>query len=180
MLGLKISNQSPKSTPPLDPHLVDSFGVENWGYSFYLRAIDYAGYFQGVTGDGSQLYSAKFYLNKIGSPAGNLIARLYEHSGSWGVDGKPTGAALAESSPIPSASVSATKTLYEFFFPSGLTLVNGTHYCIALETDGGDNSNYIEFGFKDGASGHPGTAGYKQSGIWNVYPAECIFYLNGV
>lgn len=179
MLGLKISNQILKSSPPMNPHVVDLFGVENWQYSFYLRAIDYAGYFQSITGDGSQLYSAKFYLNKVGSPGGNLIAKLYEHSGSWGVDGKPSGAALIVSSPVLADSISATKTLYEFFFPSGFTLANGTHYCITLEADGGDNSNYIEFGLKYSAS-HPGTAGYKQSGIWNVYSADCIFYLYGV
>jgi hypothetical protein len=54
---------------------------------------------QSFTGDGSNLGSVKFYLKKnAGGPAsGNLEARIYAHSGTFGTSSVATGAVLATS-----------------------------------------------------------------------------------
>lgn len=93
--------------------------------------------------------SAKFYFRKGGgSPTGNLVAKLYAHTGTFGSTGTPTGSALATSDPIAAAGISTSLTLIEFLF-SGVNqyiMSASTHYVIILDGSAvGNASNYMEY-----------------------------------
>ena len=58
---------------------------------------DVPGTGQSFTGNGGTLDSCVFELGKSGSPTGNAVAKIYNHTGTYGTSSKPTGAALATS-----------------------------------------------------------------------------------
>lgn len=76
--------------------IVDSYSEANQDDELGLvyvhpSALDTSAESQSFTGDGQKLHSCKFYLRvDLGSP-GNLIARLYAHSGTFGISSVPTG-----------------------------------------------------------------------------------------
>ncbi len=93
---------------------------------------------QAFTGNGQGLSHARFRLRRSSSPTGDITARLYAHTGTFGFNGKPTGAVLSESDPIEAATITNVDyTWYEFTFPTEYTLVDGTKYCLAVAFAGG-------------------------------------------
>jgi len=71
---------------------------------------------QSFTGDGNALNSCKFYLQKSGSPTGNAVATLYAHTGTFGTNGTPTGAALATSDNFDVSTLTTNLQLITFNF----------------------------------------------------------------
>lgn len=135
---------------------------------------------QAFEGDGSNIESCKFYLRKDGTP-GSMIARLYAHTGTYGVNGKPTGAALDSSTEYATTSVGANYALFEFTGFSGYTLVDGTKYCIVVETTSGtwDASNDVDVA-KDTSGEHAGNGVVYILSSWSSYIGDTIFYVYGV
>ena len=64
------------------------------------------------------LDSCKFLINaELGNiPTGNVIVYLYAHTGTYGVNGKPTGSPLATSDPILASTLPTTQQLVTFTF----------------------------------------------------------------
>ena len=100
---------------------------------------------QSITGDGNLLNNAVFYLGKIGSPTGYAYAKIYAHSGTFGVSSLLTGAALATSEALDVSTLSSLYQLIIFNFTGAnkITLENEVHYIVTLEYSGGDINNYI-------------------------------------
>ena len=136
-----------------NPHIVASYSESNKDYnSIHESSVDNSYIGQCFHGDGRILTSCKFYLSTYGSPSGmmnpTMYAYLYASTGTYGTDMKPTGSALATSTPLD-ISVVPTYTsfaLEEFIFDGTFTLVAGTAYVIVIAYIGGDASNYLIVG----------------------------------
>ena len=59
---------------------------------------------QSFTGDGGVLNNCKFYIKKTGSPTGNAYAKIYAHSGTFGISSIPKRAAILSVKPSNIAS----------------------------------------------------------------------------
>lgn len=158
----------------------DRLGAENVGEARYER------YAQSFDPGAGTLDSAKFYLLKIGSPTGNAVAKLYAHSGTYGTDSVPTGAALATSGTFDVSTLTGSYVLYTFNFTGGdrYALQAATKYCIAIEYNGGDASNHTSVGGDHSSPTHGGNASRWQAGAWSVgidggVEADLPFYVYG-
>lgn len=136
---------------------------------------------QSFTGDGNVLSSCKFYLQKVtGSPTGNATATIYAHTGTFGTDGIPTGAALATSGTFDVSTLTSTAELVTFTFTGAekITLVDGTNYFVILEYPGGDTSNRVNQGASLPNVLAPGNAAYfKTADVWTSSEWDRIFYV---
>lgn len=167
--------------PNASGFLADSYPTDNFGANRGLQSgniIRAAQSFNGVFG---KLTSVKFYCAKFGSPTGNAVAKLYAHSGTFGTNGVPTGAALATSGNVDVSTfpTQPTHTLFEFTFTGAnqYALVAGTKYFITIEYSGGDASNQVYVGVDDSASTHEGNGAYLIGTTWTTISQDTIFYV---
>lgn len=170
--------------------LIDSYSETNADSGFNLDS-DYtdgspAG--QSITNLATPMAitSSKFYFRKgAGSPTGNLVAKLYAHSGVFGTSSVPTGSALATSDPIAAAGISGSLSLVEFIFSGANQYVMSasTHYVIVLDGSAvGDASNYMIYGVD---SSSPTASGNFSFGItsttWSFSSTiDMPFYVYGL
>lgn len=168
------------------PNLCDSYSETNQNdvtsiYKVHPSATDdFSSMGQSFTGNGESLNSCKLYMKKATGSPGLMIARLYEHTGTWGSSGVPTGAALDSSSSINASTLSTSFALVEFTGFSGYTLVNGTHYCIVVECLSGtwDVSNYVQLGLDTTSSAHAGNGIKYLNSAWGYYATyDHCFYV---
>lgn len=118
---------------------------------------------------GGVLNMIQFSLEKVGSPTGTIIVRLYNVTGTIGTNAVPTGAAIASSNTIDVSTLpSGGFSLIPFFFSGAnkITLTTSQHVAIAVEYSGGSGSNYVNVGSQNGLSGVNGL--YTSAGFtWN-------------
>lgn len=164
--------------------LIDSYSETNKNSSYPLsKTIFYQAAGQSFAPLDALLTSVKFYLKKDSSPVGNLYAKLYAHTGTFGSLGKPTGAALAISDAVNISSLDSSFGLIEFSF-TGINqylLVNGTKYFIIVDsTSAGSSTDGSEIGI-DTVGAHEGNLAYYQSGTWTaISGADTCFYIYGI
>lgn len=158
--------------------LVDSYSESNAsGYSV-VRAGHITQLGQSFIAIAGTLDSCKFELKKSGSPTGNITAKLYAHTGTFGTDGKPTGSVLATSDNFDIATLTTTEQLITFSFTGAdrVNLTAGTHYCIEVEYTGGDSSNYLRVGNDSSSPTHSGNASFYDSS-WQTTANDVCFYV---
>ena len=164
------------------PSVVDSYSESNYsggGYSVYSALPEYA---QSFTGNGNTLDSAKFYLKKVGSPTGNVYAKIYAHTGTFGSGGTPTGSALAVSDAVDVSTIGTSNALQTFSFSGAnrITLANGTHYCVVISYSGGTAGvDFIIAGYDFTSPTHAGNAAYYDTS-WHATSPDICFYVYGV
>ena len=158
--------------------LVDSYSESNWNAIGTWGPGATTGSGESFTAIGGTLDSAKFYLRAHGSPTGMAYAKLYAHSGTYGVSSLPTGSPLAISQGVDVSTLSSSFALVVFQFDNSVTLTNGTAYCIVVEHTGTSSTSYLESGY-DSSGGHPGgNAMYRWgTGSWNVDSGDDVFYV---
>lgn len=117
------------------------------------------------------LTRVKVKLRKVGAPTGNLVAKLYDHSGSFGSSSIPTGAALATSNNLDIATLTTSYLEYELAFPTPYLMLASTNYCIAFERAIIDGSNYIELD-GDSTGTHAGNRSQNVASSWSVPSAD--------
>lgn len=127
-------------------------------------------------------------MKKTGSPTGNLTAKLYAMTGTFNVDSKPTGAALATSDTFNVANLSSTYTVKTLGFSTQYLMNASTNYAIAIEYTGGDGSNYVQVEGK-AAGTHQGNQSSLSSATWTptagadlwfiAYAAPSLYGING-
>jgi hypothetical protein len=168
---------SPSQEVPPSPSLVDSYAIANQNDATLLTAVHPSSTnarsaggqcFRGLAG--YKLTSAQFALGKIGSPAGNLVAVLYALTGTFGTNGRPTGAALATSNTVAMSSIGGM-AFYTFTFPQPYTLSNG-HYCIAIQVSSGysfNGNNCILIGYDNSSPTHAGNYFIYANNAWTGY-----------
>ena len=159
--------------------IIDSYSESNHNSNFSVSAIQGPAVAQSFTGDGGVLNSAKFYLAKRNSPTGNGYAKIYAHSGTFGVDGVPTGSVLATSDAIDVSTIPTSSTLITFQFTGGnkITLTNGTKYFVSFEYSGGDGTNFIYFGIDTTSPTHGGNVARYISSWLASGSYDGIFYV---
>lgn len=174
---------TPAPVAPPVPVLVNSWPLSNQNdiHSYTLDA-DVTASGQCFTGNGNKITSVKFGLLKIGSPTGNIVARIYAATGAFPV-AKPTGTPLASSDPIDATTVSTSApaevgAAREFLFTGAnqFTTVVGTKYWIGAERISGapwDFNNKVgvgcDFDFSGPANpGHPGNYANNYRGSWGA------------
>lgn len=139
------------------PILVDSYSETNTNTNITLDSDFPSGPPAGQTFTNLAIpiaiTSAKFYMKYgAGSPTGNIYARLYAHTGTYGVNGIPAtslGLPLASSDPIAAASLGVSNSLITFKFTgiNQYAMLPNTHYCIVLDGSAvGNASNYVTYG----------------------------------
>lgn len=133
--------------------------------------------------NGARLDSAKFYINKLLLPTGNVYAKLYLHAGPYGL-GVPNGEALAISDPIDVSTIPSTLTLTTFTFSGANAFIMkaNTYYVIQCEFTGGDSLNALQVGRDISTPTHPGNLSYMFTGIsWSPLSGlyDTCFYVYG-
>jgi hypothetical protein len=181
-----LSNTNQTEAYPTVDCLIENYRTST-SYDYPITAVwtgSVAAVGQTFNGVGTKLSSCKFLLYKLGSPVGNLKARLYAHTGSWGSTGYPTGAVLAQSTnAIAMASLTTTPTLTTFTFDETYALVAGTKYCIVLYCDSASTINGSNCPYVGGVyytqGYHPGNFVYYPN-AWSYDSArDIIFYVIG-
>lgn len=116
-----------------------------------------------------------FRLKKVGSPIGNLVAKLYAITGAFGSAAIPTGAALATSDNLNVATLTTSYLEKELTFGVPYEMVANTDYAITVEYTGGDGSNYVQV---EGASSgtHAGNKASETAAVWTAQAGEDLWF----
>ena len=157
----------------------------NWGLEGPTH--DFSAAAQSFQGNGDSIVSCKFRLHRYGSPTGNVYARIYAITGSYGTTSKPNGnfiTYLAISDPVAISSITNTADTflwYEFTFSTPYQTTNGTYYCVGIDYILGDDSNNILVARSTGTAGFAGNAssGNGVTPTWNAEATDLNFYVYG-
>jgi hypothetical protein len=127
---------------------------------------------QSFTGNGAELTGVRFWLKRTDSDdslTGNVTAKLYAHSGTFGTSSVPTGSALVSSTTITAQDVPTYAYLpIDFLFNiSGQTLTGATHYVVTIEYAGGSATHYLMVGCDASSPTHAGNS-CSYAGSWSA------------
>jgi len=129
---------------------------------YYANDYYYNSAGQSFTGNGDNINSAYFFLGKNNSPTGNIYAKIYAHSGTFGTSSVPTGSALATSDAVAASSLESSLALTKFTFSGAerIKLTDGTKYVLVLDVYSANCSeiNGIFFGWDWSTASHSGNA----------------------
>ncbi|NIA09506.1 MAG: hypothetical protein GWP10_07215, partial [Nitrospiraceae bacterium] len=155
-----------------DLSLCDSYSESNFDTltSLYAGGTEYVGQSFTNTNVGI-LNSCKLLMSKDGSPSGIGTAKIYAHTGTYGTDGTPTGAALATSDNFDVTSLTEPPALYNLTFSGAnrIILQANTKYVIVMSYGGGDSSNKVYVGLDSSSPTHSGNFSYSANGSsWNA------------
>jgi len=125
---------------------------------------------QSFTGNGKDLTQAKWFLDQVNSPTGDIVCKLYSHTGTYGTSSEPN-ALLATSETLSLADMPDPAGVQAFNFPTPYTLANGVYYCIALETSDCDGTDYLSV-YRRTTTSHDGNAADYDSGSWSPSSTE--------
>jgi len=157
--------------------IIDGCGIE---YSGYAAQGVGSGLGQSFTGDGREITSCDFLLYSSFIPATGIIyAQLYAHTGTYGIDSRPTGPILAISKPVNASLVTPHENFINFGFVGGqrFTTVNGTKYVITLvhPQDASGNHAWAKRTDNEGhLDRHNGNGSYKDTN-WIALPFSTDF-----
>lgn len=142
---------------------------------------------QSFTGDGSIISAAIFSIDKTGSPVGDIRAKVYAHSGTYGTDSLPTGTALATSDPFPAASLTGSFAPISFAFSgvNKILLEAGVYYCLVVEFTyvSGGGGAFVNVGADVSSPTHSGNFAYYYDpgahppGGWNTTAFDLCFQI---
>lgn len=142
-----------------------------WGQSFT------------TTGEVLRLQSCVFRARREGSPTGNVYARVYAHTGTYGTSSLPTGAVLATSDAIDVStfdSLNVTNVVFTFSGANRINLSANTYYVIVLEHAGTDNDNCVVIAMTGITASHEGNACRYFLGNWEAESFDLYFAVYGV
>lgn len=130
------------------------------------------------------LHSVKFYLKRnVNTDPVQLVARLWDATGTVGQDAKPTALApLATSKPLDSINIPLAPegALFEFVFDGTFQLKAGQDYCIGAENMSASITGRISFGSQCPVGTHSGNYSERMGALWRAgtFPqADLTFYL---
>ena len=173
------ANRSDSSGEFIDVEIVDSYDVDYCEATSFLYFGDDIKAAQSFTGKSAKLKNCKWYAKKYGNPTGDIIAKLYAHSGTYGVSSIPTGEPLATSNPIDITTLTEFFKLITFSFEGAeqYELVEGTYYCISIEYSGGDSSNHLKLGRSISSPTHSGNRAFYNDSWYFMPTHDFIFYV---
>lgn len=169
---------STTQTKSIIASISDSYSETNIsGATGISSTLTYKKIGQSFVGNGNELDSVKLFLDKIGSPTGDLIVSVYAHSGTFGTSSVPTGSALA-SVTVDASTVTSGSNTFDFTGANRITLSNGVYYCVVIDAISvGDNSNYIQVSTDGTSPTHSGNISVYTTS-WIASPAtDLCFYV---
>lgn len=115
------------------------------------------------------------HLKVNGVPTGNLVAKLYAHSGTFGTSSIPTGAALATSVNIDVSKLTTSYQTIEIGFTTQFEMLASTNYVISYEYTAGNASNYVQI---EGAASGTAAGNRAQliSSTWTAFAATDLWF----
>ena len=130
-----------------------------------------------------KLDSCKFYLKKVGSPTGNIVAKLYSHTGTYPTSSLPD-TLLATSDAVSITTLTTSSALITFTFSGAERIdLSTTNYVITCEYSGGDASNLLQAGYDETSPTHGGIMEIQMailSGAWGTATGQDLcFYVYG-
>ena len=117
------------------------------------------------------LTRAFFQLKTVGAPTGNVVAKLYAHSGVLGTSSVPTGGALATSDNVALSTLTSAYSTVEFYFSTPYEMAASTNYVVSVEYSGGDGSNYLDVRGLATSGTHAGNRS-STTGTWAATAAD--------
>lgn len=119
--------------------------------------------------------SVALWLKKVGSPTGNLTAKIYSNSG-----GNPD-TVLGTSATVAASTLSTSYGAITFTFSTPVALTLTTQYHIVLETaDSASNTNYVTWGADASSPGYSnGEMKREASSSWAAETKDAVFYVYG-
>jgi len=162
----------------IDSYPESNFSGHGYGISGHISCWNTVG--QSFTANGKKITSAKFYLSKSGPVTGNCYAKVYAHTGTWGVNGRGTGAALAVSGAVPVSSIGYGLVTFNFSGINQIELSDKVIYVIAFEyTVDIGGGNYIVAYVDLTSPTHTGNLRYKETNWGVLFPivADLLFYV---
>lgn len=159
--------------------LLDSYPTSNQSSTVFFLYDSNPQCGQSFTGDGGILSSAKFYGFKHNNPTGNVYAKIYAHSGTFGTSSLPTGSPLATSDPVSVDQFGAnylSPALVTFTFSGAnkITLANGTKYVLVIEYGNTGPVDQIRIHFDNTSPTHEGNA-FENGTAYST--RDLIFYI---
>jgi len=122
------------------------------------------------------LKSAEFLFDRDGSPStGNIVAKLYAHSGVYGTSSLPTGPVLATSDNVAVSSITfGAPTTFTFSTP--YTMEAETNYVMVIEYpySGGDDIIYPIVGLTD--SSYSGNFAKYNGSTWTAVSDKDLYF----
>lgn len=122
--------------------------------------------------DNYTLDSVKIYVSKQAAVSGNLYAKIYAHTGTFGTDGKPTGSALATSDAVAFSSVALYGTrevTLNFSSSNRILLEADTYYCVVIMSDTSSTGMRIYLSYQEDPTNIYGTWSSSSDGSsWSV------------
>jgi hypothetical protein len=160
-----ITNES------LEGFFSNSLGKKALGQSFTVQEAD----------DGKILDYCEFALYKTGSPTGNIVARLYTHTGTFGETGIPNGNVLAESDPVDITSLGTSSQRITFTFSDAQRIaLNAGNYFMVIYYSGAGAVNKLLMDLDNTFPGHAGNYAYLLTQGWSFDAGiDAIFYVYG-
>lgn len=127
------------------------------------------------------LTSACFYLKRGSNIAGNMVACLYEMTGTYGTNGEPTGSPLATSETVACSTLTTDWDVIVFTFTDSYEMLTSHEYCITVQAyDGTWSGSYYVFVGVDNTPAHGGNCVSFYSNNWYAVSAsDTIFYVYG-
>lgn len=173
LMGRRIAASPPLGhTVAVGPIDALSHGV--YGAAFGPTLTGMGQSFHGV--NGARVGGVSFRIFKIGSPTGDVYAKLYAHDGVFGTSSVPTGAPLATSTALAASAVGAGPSFDKFSFPQPYELGSGDYVVTCEYADGASgNTVYVTV---HNASQHPGNRTNKLSGSWVSHSWDTSFLLH--
>lgn len=165
--------------------VLDSYSSANQDYELKIGAYDagnsiYPGVAQSfVPGAGGNIDLSQFFIRKEGSPTGNAVAKVYAHSGTFGTDSKPTGAALATSDNFDVSTLTGSFGIKDLIFSGANRILLSSIKCITFEYSGGDASNYVVIGMDASSPTHGGNSAILFGATWTENFRDLIFAVEG-
>jgi hypothetical protein len=134
--------------------------------------------------NGSRLYKAMWRVGTVGTVnTGTVYAELYNVTGTYGVDSKPSGDPIATSDGIAASSLTPSSWQFVTFYFTGDNMVDldpEAIYCIVIRWDSGDLSNYLMIDGICYSPSHPGNYSTYDGAWWANDNFDMYFKVWGI
>jgi hypothetical protein len=174
----------PEGRPPVG--VLDEYPFSNQNGGQVMHAGNTEGVAQSFRLEQDALITAvEFTVTRQGSPPGDMHACIYRATGTHGVDARPTGAALATSSPIAAASAAVSPSYGPKMFrlPTPIEVAAQVTHCVAFQYSGAGSvfTNWVSPGADATSPAHAGNRSLSVAlASWSaLLDMDLVFRLHG-
>jgi len=156
--------------------IIDEYEAGNRNNDENLNSEESDAAGQSFTGDGNRIDQIRWLLSKSTSPIGDVVCKIYAHSGTFGTSSVPdTGTVHATSDTFDASILDSTPTMKVFNFPTPFTTVDGTNYVTTVEYTASGGAVLV--GVDTTSPTHAGN-GSKFEDPWESRTYDAIFQIS--